>query len=859
MKRSRKILLPTLVLAAVMLLSGFGVVGAHTPPWRIPTYAYLEVFPSPIGKGQSLYVFGFMDKYPPTASGKYGDRWTMELIITKPDNTQEIKTYTSDPVGCIFDRYTPTQTGTYKFQLHFPEQVLEGKNPPPEGWIGFWAFANLFIGDIYLESYSRVVEVTVQETPIPEYTPPPLPVGYWKRPISQENLGWGQIAGSYLGAGMSRNVNYYTKAPETAHIVWTRPITFGGIVGGEYNDLGYYTGLSYESYWGGFMGGPPVILGRLYYNVPTQPRYGFYCIDVRTGEEIWWRNGTGPKQGPAFGFLGMNYPQISFAQLLDYESPNQHGIIAYLWSTWSVMDPETFATTNYWSLYDAWTGNWICTIEGVPSTGAVFGASQTVVDEKGNILIFELGPNNSWLAIWNSTHCIQNNPITANPFLANNWYWLWRPPLGEVIPASTGYIDNVTLNLPPGVSFRGIDWSTKTMLFSTAGAMLGMFMGTPPNFTDCVISLDKNTLGVVKWTKVRTWPAGNLTLSIGPVGDGVYFIWAKETRQWWCYNITNGNLIWGPSASETDLHMYGVSSAIAYGRLYSADSIGGGGTVYCYDIKTGQRLWTYETENLGLEGYWPRCTAVLGFIADKKVYLYTNEHSPGPILWPGGKLRCIDADTGNELWKISFWGNNPVVADGYLIDLNSYDNQIYCFGKGLTKITVEIKNDVVPAGSSVLIKGTVTDQSPAVKDTPCVADEDMSAWMEYLVMQKKMPEKVKGVTVEVWATHESGEVIYVGNATTDPLSDGIFSIVWTPQKEGRYIISVVFGGSKSYYDSYASTALAVTAAPPAAAAAEQLGLTQTLVTALIVIVIICIILVAYNIYVNRKMLKHAAK
>ena len=257
------------------------VANAHTPPWRIPTYAYLEVYPSPIGRGQQLYVFGFMDKYPPTASGAYGDRWeNMTITVWKPDGTTQVLCpFKSDPVGCIFTRYTPDQVGTYQFQLHFPEQVLKGKNPPPEGWIGFWAFANLFIGDIYLESYSEKISVVVQDQPLPEYAPPPLPTSYWTRPISQENLGWGQIAGSYIG-NIVPNINYYSKAPETAHIVWTRPITFGGVVGGQFNDIGYYTGLSYESYWGGFMGGPPVIMGRLYYNEPCPPRYGFYCIDI---------------------------------------------------------------------------------------------------------------------------------------------------------------------------------------------------------------------------------------------------------------------------------------------------------------------------------------------------------------------------------------------------------------------------------------------------------------------------------------------------------------------------------------------------------------------------------------------------
>jgi hypothetical protein len=400
MKRSKKILLPTIALAAVMLLSSFGVVGAHTPPWRIPTYAYLEVFPSPIGKGQPLFIFGWMDKYPPTASGQYGDRWTMELIITKPDNTQEVKTYKSDPVGCIFDRYTPQQTGTYKFQLHFPEQVLQGANPPPPpGYAPGFQLNLLFINDTFLESYSKVVEVIVQEEPIPEYSPPPLPTGYWTRPISQENLGWGQIAGNWLGLGWQKypygmRVNPYTKAPESAHIVWTRPITFGGIVEGQFDDLGYYTGISYESYWT-----PPIVmLGRLYYNTPAPPRYGWYCVDLRTGEEIWWHNSTGPLLYEIW-FYKEFYPQLRFGQLLDYESPNQHGVLAYLWVTYSTIPTVPAAYGDVWQMYDAFTGNWICTINKVPS-------GTTVLGKDGSVLIYQLNAAKGWLALWNSSRAI---------------------------------------------------------------------------------------------------------------------------------------------------------------------------------------------------------------------------------------------------------------------------------------------------------------------------------------------------------------------------------------------------------------------------------------------------------------------
>lgn len=857
MKRARfAITVIPLLLVTSMMLS-VASVWAHTPPWKIPTYAYLEVFPSPIGVGQSLFVFGFMDKYPPTASGAYGDRWTMELIIIKPDNTKEVRTYKSDPVGCIFDRYTPTQTGTYKFQLHFPEQVLKGENLPPEaGYAPGFAAYLAYINDIFLESYSRVVEVVVQSEPIPEYTPPPLPSGYWTRPVSQENQGWGQILGNWLALGWQKypygmRINPYSWAPETAHIVWTRPITFGGIVDGQFGDIGYYTGISYERYWT-----PPIVmLGRLYYNEPCPPRYGFYCIDIRTGEEIWWRNSTGPKTYEIWFFKEF-YPQIRFGQLLDYESPNQHGIIAYIWATYSTIPTVPGAYGDMWYMFDAWTGHWICTIKNVPS-------GTTVLGPDGSILIYQLNTVRGWLALWNSSRAIwEAQKDIGQPGIWDiNEYWMWRPRLGEIIDGRKGYSWNVTI--PKEVTGSIVAVLEDRILGTSGLAGLGT-IGTPRYSMWC-ISLKKDELGKLMWLKWYDPPAGNLTLYSGPVSlqDGVFTIRAKETRQWWCYSLEDGNLLWGPSEPETDLHMYGVSAAIAYGKLISADSVGGGGTVYCYDIKTGKRLWVYETENLGLGGYWPRCTAILGFIADKKVYLYTDEHSPGPTLWPGGKLRCVDIETGKELWKISFWGNGPIIADGYLIDLNAYDNQIYCFGKGRTRTTVSVGPKVAIKGMPVVIEGTVIDESPGCKGTPAVADEDMSAWMEYVYMQKPMPQNVKGVEVELYATNcATGETTLIGTVRTDPLSSGLYFATWTPQKEGTYVISAVFKGSKGYYDSYAFTSLHVSVAPEAGAPAQPTMATTDLtplITTIIVIVIICVCLVIYDIIINRKILRHSIK
>ncbi len=170
---------------------------------------------------------------------------------------------------------------------------------------------------------------------------------------------------------------------------------------------------------------------------------------------------------------------------------------------------------------------------------------------------------------------------------------------------------------------------------------------------------------------------------------------------------------------------------------------------------------------------------------------------------------------------------------------------------------VEASPDVVSKGSSMIIRGKVLDQSPAVKGTPCVADDSMSGWMEYLVMQKPMPKTVSGVNVELYAIDETGAASYIDTVCTDPLNGGVFRKLWTPPKEGTYIITAVFRGSKSYWGSYASTAIGVTSAPPAVATAEQATFTQMLIATIAVLVIICMILVAYVIYVNRRILKKA--
>jgi hypothetical protein len=126
-------------------------------------------------------------------------------------------------------------------------------------------------------------------------------------------------------------------------------------------------------------------------------------------------------------------------------------------------------------------------------------------------------------------------------------------------------------------------------------------------------------------------------------------------------------------------------------------------------------------------------------------------------------------------------------------------------------------------GSSVVVKGMVTDISPGTKDSrltmrfpsgvPAVAAENMSDWMLYVYKQFPKPADVIGVEVVVSVLDPNGNSYEVGRATSD--ASGFYSVAFTPPVPGKYTIIATFAGSKAYYGSQAETAINVEDAPAA--------------------------------------------
>ncbi len=104
---------------------------------------------------------------------------------------------------------------------------------------------------------------------------------------------------------------------------------------------------------------------------------------------------------------------------------------------------------------------------------------------------------------------------------------------------------------------------------------------------------------------------------------------------------------------------------------------------------------------------------------------------------------------------------------------------------------------------------------------PCVSDESMTGWMEYVYKQHPCPSNATGVPVTLSVIDSNGNYRPIGQTTTD--ASGCFSYQWTPDIPGKYTVIAKFAGSESYYPSSAETALyagaqSATSAPTASPA-----------------------------------------
>ena len=685
---------------------------AHTPAWQIPTYAYVWASPNPDGVGQTISVYLWLTNTYPGATISNSLRFhNYKLTITAPNGAVTTQNFPTvfDTTSNQHTSFVSDQIGVYNLSFSYPGETITADDP--------------YTGDSFAPA-SASTSVTVSSTPVPNVlTGAPLPTAYWTRPIYGENTNWYTIASNWLGIGAPNYGGYMNTgqdalsgpntfmqiAPgdavgsQTSHVMWTKPLQSGGVVGG--NNVGitadtYFDGSAYLIRYNN----PIIMDGKIYYTEPVGFQgagywnsipFGFtfaygptVCVDLRTGQQIW---------------SSTNVPPLSFGYVQSVDTVNEHG----------VTPPMLVAVSgSTWLIYDGDTGQSMLNVTNIPVyTNAQLGSppspflegSARAMGPDGNYLDYVFAntgtttvPN--WnLAEWNSSLLFAWNlwPAPGGPTGTidggSGQYYDWN--------VSTPYLNTVTSPfIVVSANYNdGLLCMSGTMPSNGQNALYSWVSSAPYTYFFVNLNASKGAIGMVLWSKTLQAPANNYTVVQGPVdwSTRVFMQDYKEGVQWVAYSLTDGSYLWTAPPQQA-LDYYGSTSegtlpgAVAYGHLYSSAY---GGTVYCYNDKTGALLWTYgnggegNSTNAGLNYPYGVYPTQLQAIGNGIVYTVTSAHTWTTPIYKGAEARAINATTGQEIWTISgvtaeFGQMSYAAADGYNTWFNGYDNSIYVVGRG---------------------------------------------------------------------------------------------------------------------------------------------------------------------------------
>ena len=765
----------------------------------------LKVFssPHPVGLGQTEFISLFFTKPIPNVAGQYYQGLTVNLVM--PDGTNKtFGPYTADTTGGVGGiEFVPTVVGNYTVQAFYPGQ-------------------NITTGDHIMATQSEPDYFTVQQDKIAGFVTPPLPTEYWSRPIYATNWNWAQLGGNWWGLGkpsftdtggydaQGNNFNPYSQAPNSGHIMWVKPTAFGGqpglpVTGNQENQY-TSTSILYRQF-------EPIILnGIIYYKVyPNTPTTltsaggtpGWNAVDLRTGELVWHKDTN---------------DTLNFAMVLQFHTIQEYGTQAWLVAQGPSVGSGSTAY-NVWQLFDPMTGYFIANITSVPNAVASGLVETREGNSQGTVYIHTINGSSTTgysLTMWNSTRCLVGPTGTATIRPSGNINYTrgyqWS------IPIPTKMADNTTIT--PTLSIAGR--TNDVILLRSYAAALPLFAVQFGESYSIEAGMSATT-GELLWGPfTRTLTRFN-EVSVIAAGEGYYVEHDKDTNIATVFNLQTGQQIGGPiQLPGNALGTLSRGGAIAYGKCYIWDF---GGYVNAIDLKTATINWTYVPASVGYDtpyGINPLWHFGSHSIADGKLFL-AESRMYDPPLFPNAHRLAINCTDGSTVWSVlNYDGREPgAIADGYLVSWNSYDCQIYTFGKGPTSTTATLKQDVIPFGTNVLITGTVIDESTGTKDADrtarfpngvaAVSEESQSAWMEYVYMQQQKPAMATGVSVTLNVVDANGNFRSIGTATTD--TNGFYKFLWTPDIEGTYTVYASFGGSESYWPSQTSTAFNVDPAP----------------------------------------------
>jgi outer membrane protein assembly factor BamB len=753
MQKSKPSLVLALLLAISMSASMILIPNttAHSPPWQIPTYAKITAAPSPIGVGQTAHVYMWLDPVYGGAAGPIAggtlpanpangstasaallsNNWRFKnynLTTIAPDGTVSNQVFAtiSDPTSSQYVTFTPDQVGTYTFMFNYPGQVY--------GADGNGYEKSVLFGDMYLPS-NATTTLVVQQDPIPSaITSYPLPAEYWSRPIYGENTDWWQISSNWLGynsppvGGWSSAGGYGWmyhqdgQGPLTNHIMWTRPLQFGGVVGGNQFGPGgsdpnsdaygvaYFEGSSYAPRF--FY--PIIVQGILYYTETASftgsPIMGgsstgpTRAIDLRTGEEIW----SNP-----------NIPQLSWAYIYNLWNPDQHGVYPAVLVAQVTVAPGTVvplgaslpagaAGSSQWNLYDAARGDPLFNVTAIPAGTTVMGPS----GEPLKYNLYNAGTSANpiyYLSQWNMSRLWQYdiNPYTGSGSLspsiinATNGALVVQLPVpitGESVTMPPNQIDPVSGNYfrytpgNPGLTNNTM-WAPygSTLIVNASVPLTPETSGATGKYPQSISTYDWNislptslnsmtganapVIVAANYGDMLLCRSGSLPAGFAASGTGQ----PQTPYTFFGINLNAsrgsvGSIMWtktyNPPPGNTSLIQEPVDFQTRVFTFTLQDTMQWVG----YDLDTGNQLWGPTASQAAFDYYGnPGTVTLAGVIAYGNIYVSSFS----------GILYCYNDRTGELLWTYGNGGPGNSTNAGFNVFYGAYPTQIQSISNGV--------------------------------------------------------------------------------------------------------------------------------------------------------------------------------
>jgi hypothetical protein len=754
-----------------------------TPDFIVPSNVFLSFRPNPIGVNQTILINIWMD--PPLHVSRYHTGY--RVIITNPSgqvNTVELDSYRGDSTSWL--EWWVDQIGTWTIEFEFLGSYFPAGNYSiPEGTSVYLPrIVNFNESCYYSPATTGPQELIVQENPVYSWPPADLPDEYWTRPVAFENREWESILGNYPWRGpgggpdwpAETNTYYnerydfipYVEGPETGHIVWRRQDAMSGIIGGEVPHFQMSTSGS----------NPNIIYCGRCYSTRTKvvedgsTQLVWESYDLRTGEVYWEK--TGITQVPSYIEYDEGYGEIPGA------AGRAFGDIGYV--------SLVYIGNGRLIKYDPFTGDVVLNASIAPMTSGTYYMNRHV------LTVQSLGEEEYRLINWTTS----GQPAEMGTHARN-----------YAIISNTSYAMNGFPTLQDWESGLGASFTT------LAPPAMGGYYGSNIQGYDLIS-------GEKLWEKTidDTIYVGSCAVAdhgkVAILMKGGYFL---------CWDLKTGDQLWKSELMDYpwgESSFGGYSMQSAYGMLFRESYDG----VYAFDWDDGSIVWKYEdpanpyeTPYINENGETVYSFDSDAVIADGKLYTINNEHTPTPPITRGWGVNCIDAYTGERIWKLAgvwVWAGPGPISDGYMT-VSSSDGYTYAFGKGPTTTTLSASPKVSVHGTSVLLEGSVFDISPGAKQNgiverfpnglPAVDVQSVSSWMEYVYLQHTFSEDIKGVEVKLEAIDPNSNNQDLGTATTD--INGNFGFAFEPEIPGIYKIIATFEGSDAYYLSSQTTYITV--------------------------------------------------